>query len=50
MFVIITFSVDAFQKIGETEMQISLAKPPSDNKQKERRRRDQQGRMGRGFG
>ena len=31
-------------------MQISLAKPPSDNKQKERRRRDQQGRMGRGFG
>lgn len=38
------------KKIGETEMQISLAKPPSDNKQKERRRRDQQGRMGRGFG
>ena len=31
-------------------MQISLAKPPSDNKQKERRRRDQQTRMGRGFG
>ena len=27
-----------FQKLGESEMQISLAKPPTENKQKEKRR------------
>lgn len=38
-------------KLGESELQISLAKPPVENKKKEQRRRDQQGRMigGRGF-
>jgi len=40
------------QKLGETEMEISLAKPPSENKQKEKRKREQQQRMmvGRGYG
>lgn len=40
------------QKLGESEMEISLAKPPSENKQKEKRKREQQQRMmgGRGYG
>jgi len=33
------------KKLGETEMEISLAKPPTDNKKKEQRRQQQQTRM-----
>ena len=47
-------AVATLQALGETEMQISLAKPPSENRQKEKRKREQQQRMmmmgGRGYG
>lgn len=35
--------------LGETEMEISLAKPPSENRQKEKRKRAEQAMRGRGY-
>ena len=37
------------QKIGNLEVNISLAKPPSENKKKEQRKRDQERRMMRAY-
>lgn len=37
-----------FQKIGNLEINISLAKPPTENKKKEQRKREQDRRIVRG--
>lgn len=51
--IISEFKYSVLQKVGKLEIEVSMAKPPTENKKKEHRKRDQERRqmfmaMGRG--